>query len=195
MSGMPASALAAATRAFVSVLLLLARRYELYLAVNRDSSQQDLLKAYRKVVLKVHPDKGGKKEDAQKLQAAKAEWGLVRKRPANVGGRPSAGPDGGVVVAFRQRKEYRVHETVVLLTYHGVADLKQWHRFVSFVRSSLEKWEVRKWGATLEACETDGLHTHLVLQFAKKVDRTARSFTFEGLTPKVRPGDTTPKFH
>ena len=78
---------------------------------------------------------------------------------------------------------------MVLLTYQGVVDLKQWHRFIAFVHQSLEKWGVRRWGATLEACETDGLHMHLVLQFGKKVDKTARSFTFEGLTPNVRQGD------
>ena len=71
---MPVCKVGAATRAFVVVLLVLARSYELILAVNRDSSREQLLKAYRKVLLKVHPDKGGKKEDAQTLQAAKVKW-------------------------------------------------------------------------------------------------------------------------
>ena len=81
----------------MSVLLLLARRYQLDLVVNRDSSTEDLLKAYRKVLLKAHPDKGGTKADAQKLQAAKTEWDWVWKRPARVG-RPSAEPSDGVLV-------------------------------------------------------------------------------------------------
>ena len=51
---MPASKLGAATRAFVTVLLLLARSYDLALTVNRDSSPEQLVKAYRKVLLKVH---------------------------------------------------------------------------------------------------------------------------------------------
>ena len=54
---------------------------------------------------------------------------------------------------------------------------------------SLKKWTVQRWGATLEACETEGLHTHLFLQFRQQVDRTARSFAFEGLVPNVRVGD------
>ena len=54
------SARDSATRAFVSVLLLLARSYELVLAINRDSSEPELFKAYRKLLPKVHPDKGGK---------------------------------------------------------------------------------------------------------------------------------------
>jgi len=49
---MALSRLAAATRAFVTVLLLLARRYELVLEVNRDSSPERLVKAYKKVLLK-----------------------------------------------------------------------------------------------------------------------------------------------
>ena len=48
-----------ATRVFVSVLLLLARQYELVLQISRDSSTDRLLQAYRKVLRKVHPDKGG----------------------------------------------------------------------------------------------------------------------------------------
>ena len=41
----------------------------------------------------------------------------------------------------------------------------------------------------LEACETDGLHAHLVLKFRQIVDKTARSFAFEGLVPNVQVGD------
>ena len=44
-------------------------------------------------------------------------------------------------------------------------------------------------GATLEACDTGGLHVHLALQFSREVDRTARSFAFEKLTPNVQAGD------
>ena len=67
------SRIGAATRAFVAVLLLLARHCELVLEVNRDSSAERLVKAYKKVLLKAHPHKGGKKEDTQNLQAAREE--------------------------------------------------------------------------------------------------------------------------
>ena len=191
---MPVSNVGAATRAFVSVLLLLARSYEVALQVNRDSSPEQLVKAYRRLLLKTHPDKGGKKEDQQKLQAAKENWDRARKGASAQGGRPNAAAVAGTLASPRQhkdrkRKEYRVNATVVLLTYQGFADLEQWHRFVAFVRSSLKTWKVHKWGATLEACETEGLHTHLVLQFAQEVDRSATSFAFEGLRPNVRKGD------
>lgn len=46
---MVASVKQSATRAFVAVLALLAKSYEVVLAVSRDSSEQELLKAYRKL--------------------------------------------------------------------------------------------------------------------------------------------------
>ena len=49
---MLASKLGLATRAFVAVLLALARRYELFLQVNKDSPAEDLVKSYRKLLLK-----------------------------------------------------------------------------------------------------------------------------------------------
>ena len=51
--------LGVATRAFVAVLLSLAHAYQLASDVNRDSSRELLLKGYKKVLLKVHPDNGG----------------------------------------------------------------------------------------------------------------------------------------
>ena len=92
--GMPASKLGLATRAFVAVLLSLARRYELLLQVNRDSPEEQLVKSYKKLLLKTHPDKGGRKEDLQKLQAAKEEWEKARQASTGKAGRPSAQGDG-----------------------------------------------------------------------------------------------------
>ena len=63
-----------ASRAFVAVLLLLARTYNLILTVNRDSSTEELLKAYRKLLLKTRPDKGGKAAHLRKLRTAKEDW-------------------------------------------------------------------------------------------------------------------------
>ena len=76
---MPSSLFLVATRAFVKVLLALARTYELALQVNRESSAEQLVKAYKKVLLKAHPDKGGRKEDVQKLQEVK---GVMRSQKA-----------------------------------------------------------------------------------------------------------------
>ena len=50
-----------AKRAFISILLSVARACHLIVDVNRDSSDPQVQKAYRRVLLKVHPDKGGRK--------------------------------------------------------------------------------------------------------------------------------------
>jgi hypothetical protein len=142
-SGMAACKLELAVRAFAVVLLALARRYEVLLQLNRESPTEQLVKSYRKLLLKVHPDKGVRKEDTQKLQAAKEEWEKARKTSSGKAGRPSAGADGGTLVCKERRKvlrkEYRVQASVVLLTYQGCVDLAQWHRFVAFVWGSLKK--------------------------------------------------------
>ena len=49
---MPSSLFLVATRAFVKVLLALARTYELALQVNKESSAEQLVKAYKKVLLR-----------------------------------------------------------------------------------------------------------------------------------------------
>ena len=46
----------------------LARRYRVMANISRDSSRAEIKAAYRKILLAVHPDKGGKKENAQRLQ-------------------------------------------------------------------------------------------------------------------------------
>ncbi len=63
-----------AKRAFVTLLLSLARAYRVVVEVNRDSEDAVVHTAYRKVLLKVHPDKGGTDADAQRLQRAREEW-------------------------------------------------------------------------------------------------------------------------
>ena len=84
---MPVSKVAAATRAFVAVLLALARSYEVALTVNRDSRPDELLKAYRKLLLKTHPDKGGRKCDQQRLQQAKEHFERTRGGTSSTGRR------------------------------------------------------------------------------------------------------------
>ena len=44
-----------AKRAFISVILALARAYQLIVDVNRDSDDGPILKAFRRVALKAHP--------------------------------------------------------------------------------------------------------------------------------------------
>ena len=76
---MPVSKLGAATRAFVTVLLLLARSYELALEVNRDSSPEQVLRAYRRVLLKVLPRNQKRKYNRfQKQQRVKFAAAVLR---------------------------------------------------------------------------------------------------------------------
>ena len=53
--------------------------------VNRDSSDSEIMKGYRWVVLKVRPDKGGNTKKFQKLQAAREAWERARKDGAPAG--------------------------------------------------------------------------------------------------------------
>ena len=68
---MAASARQVSTRQFVKTLLALAAVYSLSLPVTRDSTDEELVKAFKRLSLKVHPDKGGCVEHAQELNSAK----------------------------------------------------------------------------------------------------------------------------
>ena len=120
-----------ATRAFVVVLLSLAKAYNLIVSVNRDSCNVELQRAYRRVVLRAHPDKGGKKEDAQRLQEARATWQQAQNAPDDRRGRPSSeATEGGSVVSTVAKKGwakegFRVKSQAVLLTHHGIKNKKQ----------------------------------------------------------------------
>ena len=76
---MAVSAPTAANCAFVKVLLHLAGLYSLRLALTRDSPEGDLLKAYKRVLLKVHPDQGDLLEHAQLLNNGKEAWDVNKK--------------------------------------------------------------------------------------------------------------------
>ena len=67
IAAMPVSGLSRAKRAFVSVLLYVAASYGVVVKVNRDTADEVLLAAYRRVVLKAHADKGGAQDKFQKL--------------------------------------------------------------------------------------------------------------------------------
>ena len=69
---MPLSTLQQAKRVFVKVLLSTALAYQLALTVKHDSEDATLLTAYRHVLKKVHPDKGGSKQDSVPRSSAAA---------------------------------------------------------------------------------------------------------------------------
>ena len=62
-------------RALVTLLLHFARIYAITVDVSRDSPDADVKKAFRKVMLKAHPDKvGGSVDAAKKLTVAYSSW-------------------------------------------------------------------------------------------------------------------------
>ena len=135
---MTLSLLQQATRAFVRVLLTVARVYNVALNVSRDSPEQALVKAYKKLVLKAHPDKGGAAKHFQALQDAKEKWDALRTSKAD---RPpgrkwsqtqTAAAVGTVGDKQSAQEGYRVNACSVLLTYQGFTGLSDWARFLFF---------------------------------------------------------------
>eukprot|EP00439_Symbiodinium_sp_Y106_P038402 s8281_g4.t1 len=74
---MVASLALLAKRALESLLLALARQHNVSAMVKRDSSDQDVEKAFRRVVKKAHPDKGGEVAHAQQKCLLRLHFALV----------------------------------------------------------------------------------------------------------------------
>lgn len=183
---MAASAILVAKRALVHLLLAFAQQYHVVVNVNRDSSDAAVEAAFRSVVKKVHPDKGGRVAHAQRLQAAREKWREAKaaKRP---GGRPRKQekvlPVGGR--AGVQPRPFLVRSAAVLLTYHGIAEAA-WSEFLAFVRQGLTAWGVVHWCATMERCVSGSPHVHAMLQFSAASDtRRLDSFSFQGARPNA----------
>ena len=164
-----------AFRAFVAVLKPLLQKYRVRDAdsVHRDASHEIACKFYRKLLLKVHPDKGGDSDDFKKLQAAKEKFDNVgdafgsapgrrptgNRRKAGSGGAGQPGsahpfPAGGLVEAHglceycgEDSGAFRVQAKAVLLTYNGVEDVSVWDSFKTVVGARLREWKVRYYGA------------------------------------------------
>ena len=81
---MPAGSAQLAKRALVTLLLILARKYDIpAVVVNRDSPDAVVLATFKRVSKKVHPDKGGSTQDFQKLNNARDEWNKAPVLPRN----------------------------------------------------------------------------------------------------------------
>jgi len=76
---MALSPLEKAKRAFVSLLLLLARAHGLALGISRESPDPAVLTAFRRVSRKVHPDRGGSLAESQRWNAARDAWDEARR--------------------------------------------------------------------------------------------------------------------
>ena len=71
------SAVDIAKRALVKLLGTAAQKYKLKLELTRDSSAKDVSKAFKRVSLRAHPDKGGEQVEFQRLSAANDEWQVI----------------------------------------------------------------------------------------------------------------------
>ena len=88
---MALSQLEKAKRAFVSLLLLLARTHGLALGISRESPDPALLSAFRRVSRKVHPDRGGSLTEPQRLERSEQRSeGRSSERRAKRGGKREA---------------------------------------------------------------------------------------------------------
>ena len=192
------SAFTVLKRALVKVLQSLILTYGLQLQITRDSSDECLKRAYKRLSLKVHPDKGGSSADQQQLNDAYGAWidGLKSNRSA---GRPST-----IAVAKRPAantnthptgpRDYRFGSKAVMLTYHNMGEtldtaLGMWSRLVSLVHDSKARWQVALWTATLEANENGGYHAHVFIDFKSARDRFVNAFIFEGIRPNAGAND------
>ena len=122
-----------AKRALVTLLLALARTYNVAVDVTRDSVDADVQRAFRKVARKVHPDKGGSAEESQRLNAARDAWQAALSGPSRGRPRPAAAP------AVAEPSGLRVRSEAVLLTYQSWAPEEgaaAWDRFCSFLTAS-----------------------------------------------------------
>ena len=189
-----------ARRAFVKVMIGLAALYGVLLNVTRDSPDNVVTQAHKKLVRKVHPDKGGSKEHAQQLQEARDAWQTAKDNPGRRGRskredkppRSKVNSDNcslEVADPEQVRTAFRIRSRGVLLTYHGVKDLAQWHRFVIHFETNARKLGIKYWCATLEKTQSGNLHIHLMLQFATDRERETKTFYFEGLKPRADPND------
>ena len=63
-----------AKRELVKLLRELAAKYRVSFSLTRESSNKDVTKAFKKVSLKAHPDKGGDVADFQRLSGSNDVW-------------------------------------------------------------------------------------------------------------------------
>ena len=178
----------ACKRALVTILLELARAYGLTLALNRDSPDAVVTSSYRRIMLKVHPDKpNGSQAGARRVNDAYDKWNKANKTSKN--GRPKS--EGTLSQAMRKKKEYRIQSAAVMFTYQGLASTASWDPLLEFVRTHIKPWGVKHWAATLESNEDGTLHAHLMIQFHRAADRGLGTFVFQGVRPNAATNDYT----
>ena len=117
---MVANALQLAKRALVILLKSLAVVYGCDLQLQREAPDDAVLRAYRRVSLAAHPDRGGNLQHQQQLNVAKEAWDKLRKQKGKSGRPPTASAASSsrpTLSAPTRSRDFRVHAEAVLLTY------------------------------------------------------------------------------
>ena len=198
---MPISATRRLKVALLQVLRQLAGVYGIVLQLNRDSETSDFKKAYKRVCLRVHPDKGGRAEHQQQLNDAFKAWENSEKEANKKGGRKRQNPEAGagpgaagmdaMADPRASRACYRICGVAVMLTYQGFPGVDSWNEFVSWWEANHNRLGVKYWCATLETNirGNGNLHAHVMVQFKKEVDLTTHGFQFKGKKPRADAND------
>ena len=109
-------------RAFVSVLLATAAVCKIVLNATRDSPEKGLLRAFRQVAKRAHPEKGCSTAKFQKLLASKEAWekavekGRLAHRPTTTKVTLAASTDK----QSNRKPVYRARGVVAMLFFFGV---------------------------------------------------------------------------
>lgn len=188
---MVTSAVVVAKRALVVILRTLASLYGVNCACTRDACDEDVLRAFRKVALKVHPDRGGNVKHQQQMNDARRAWETAKaKAKAWKPDRASTLPLASGLGPSSSKAAFRIQAASVLLTYQGLQGPAQWVSLNAFVVEHVKAWNVKHWCTTLEAnTASDTFHAHVMIQFLSSVDRSAAAFVFCNIKPNVHPTD------
>ena len=130
---------AALKRALVKLLLVLARQFSITLSVTRDSPDEKVKKAFRKVIVRIHPDKpGGSAEHTKALNDAWAKWQGAQRTHGRLSSKGSSSASAAVaVIAGRskptsKKKVYRIRGEAVMLTYQRIPGITHWNWQIVF---------------------------------------------------------------
>ena len=183
---MATSAIVKAKRALVILLRSLAALYQVHFSCTRDSSDAEVLRAFRQLALKVHPDRAHQ----QQINDARRAWDQAKANTKQAAADLVLVQAEGSTKPAAKSKEFRVQAASVLLTYQAFSGLEQWVCLNMFIVNQLKPWRVKHWCTTLEACvDGSSCHAHVMLQFHSSVDMSATAFQFAGVRPNVQPTD------
>lgn len=188
---MVASAVQLAKIALVSLLLALAQQYAVQIQLKREDDDSLVEAAFRKVVKRTHPDKGGKLADQQRLQSTRERWRALRAARPTDRARPKVSSDLLPVQVAEPSgsKPYFIMSSSVLLTYHNL-EASAWDSFIDFLQGRLLLWSVLHWCASMEECQSGRPHIHIMFQFlSASKKRQVNDFAFGDSRPNASSSD------